>query len=436
MLDSAMMKKSSSGSFTSLFVNFVRWIFLLYLAGQIFFGREWSVISVGPVYTTDVTLLFLWLGVFLLFLTRRKKRELPFKMHMWAILLVAFLQLLHGLLIYNNTMMSLRQFAPFIYLTFAWALFYIYSQEKDIRKLLKFIFYCSALSVVAHVSGFSFAEYSIGHYSVWGVAVFIGLYLYGCAARRMEKRLITIGLITNLLGIFSVPVRGAWIALLLTLLFCGLMWGKSSRKKINGRVIRNSMLGLLIFVGVIFLASMINPEFESRVSSLFSIGQSISGEGGNSASEKNTEWRYLVWSDMFNAYLKQPILGYGFGDKFMPPTIVALGWGTGDSDFLDPHNSHLHFLYMLGSIGFLVFEFFFVRLVIRFINVLNQPAISDASKMLIISLLGSVGYIFLLANFEVVFESPYMVVYMWICLGLLFSAEKIAQKNLYSIRCA
>lgn len=429
MDDNIVMRNSSSNSLTSLFVNFARWAFLLYLAGQIFFGREWSVISIGPVYTTDITLLFIWLGTFLLFLTGKAARKLPFKIHMWVILLVAFFQLFHGLLIYDNAMMSLRQFAPFLYLTFAWALFYIYSNEEDIRKLLKVIFYCSALSVFVRISGFSPDGYSIGHYSVWGVAVFIGLYLYYSSIRRMEKRLIALGLITNLLGIFSVPVRGAWISLLLTLLFCGLIWMKSTRKKNSGRLIKNGMLGLLVFMGVIIAATMINPDFESRVASIFSIGQAISGDSAGSEASTNTEWRYLVWSDMFEAYLQKPIFGYGFGDKFMPPTILALGWGTGDSDFLDPHNSHLHFLYMLGLIGFLVFEIFFVRLVIRYIKVLRQTAISEKSKMLIISLLGATIYIFVLANFEVVFESPYMVIYMWISLGLLFSAEKISKSE-------
>ncbi|MFZ2170326.1 MAG: O-antigen ligase family protein [Methylococcaceae bacterium] len=429
MRDSMAMRNTSSFSLTSLCIGFVRWIFMIYLGVLIFYGREWTVIHVGPVYTTDITLLVMWLGSFLL--AGNSSRKFPFRIHLWAIFFVAFFQLLHGFLIYDNVIMTLRQFAPFLYLSFAWVLFKLYSSVDSVRRLLKFIFFCSALSVAVKIADFSPDGLLIGHYSVWGVATFIGVYLYYSANRRMEKRFVAAGLITNILGIFSVPVRGAWIALVLTLLFCGWVWVKKIQRKVSAKFIRNSVVGILVFMGIILVASMINPDFESRIASILNLGKSVTEGAGNSVAENNTKWRWLLWVDMFEAYLEKPIFGYGFGDKFMPQTIVAMGWGTGESDFMDPHNSHLHFLYMLGLIGFLVFELFFVRLVIRYIKVLRQSAISESSKMLILSMLGAVIYIFLLANFEVVFESPYMVVYMWIALGLLFSAEKSAQRELH-----
>lgn len=405
----------------------LRWLLGIYLCGLIFFSRQWANIAIGPIYITDVTLLVMFLSALVMYPYRVGMPKLPLRMHLWLIFIVAFIQFLHGLVSYNDVMMSLRQFAPFVYILFAWTLFHLYSNVADMLGLLKLIFYGSAASVIIRTMGFSVDDYPIGHYCGWGVAIFAGYYLYFSAIRSKEKFIVFVGLFVNLIGMFSVPVRGAWIALLLATLFSGALWFKFIRKKINSGVVKNLIVIVLIFLGVIVVASALNPDFQNRIASLLNLGQSISGEAANSGAETNTAWRYLVWVDMFDAYLQKPIFGYGFGDKFMPQTIVALGWGTGDSDFLDPHNSHLHYLYMLGLLGFVVFELFFVRLILRYVRVLRQSVIPDSRKMLIISTLGAVIYILLLANFEVVFESPYMVVYLWISLGLLFSAEKSAR---------
>lgn len=43
---------------------------------------------------------------------------------------------------------------------------------------------------------------------------------------------------------------------------------------------------------------------------------------------QNIKWRLYVWKDIINETLKKPFLGWGFGKKFVPPTIVELGWGA------------------------------------------------------------------------------------------------------------
>jgi O-antigen ligase len=114
-----------------------------------------------------------------------------------------------------------------------------------------------------------------------------------------------------------------------------------------------------------------------------------------------------------------PILGFGFGRKFISQETLSLGYTTGTMEgWVEAHNIFLSFLYKTGFLGlgsFLIIIVSFFRKVIRFLRVCMEENI----KMIVIGLSCCIVYILVLSATEVIIEVPYFGSILWIIMGLI-----------------
>jgi O-antigen ligase len=122
---------------------------------------------------------------------------------------------------------------------------------------------------------------------------------------------------------------------------------------------------------------------------------------------------------MFSEVLSKPILGFGFGSKFISGNTILGGWSVGTSQgWVEAHNYFLSFLYRSGFLGlgsfiFIIVNFF--RYTFRFLRNCKEQII----KLMIISLMSCIIYILVLGMLEVVLEVPYMGSFLWIIMGIV-----------------
>lgn len=140
----------------------------------------------------------------------------------------------------------------------------------------------------------------------------------------------------------------------------------------------------------------------------------------------NIKWRLVIWKDMILEWSKQPFIGYGFGNHFYSTSLKNSNW-VGALTSIDPHNSHIHILYMLGGIGYILFIAFFIA-VFRDYIIKTKHETNITKQAFYISMLGGMLFILILANFEVVLESPYMVIFLWLWMGLLLQTGNNKQE--------
>lgn len=383
------------------------------------------------IYTTEFFLLVTSIIAILIIWQTKELPKMPKAIWFFTILVFvwACFELIYGLITNHNPVYSLRQFAPFLYLFLIPIVIYSFKTKKDINLLLTVVFITAILDGIIKL----LAHITLGHYISIGIAALIGLYLYLDASAQRYKYLILLGYFILAITIFNFPTRGLWVGFIAALLVYLILYVINNRTR-AAAIFISTILGMTIIGAVCgVLLAKNDTDIITRIPFLNTINF------GNSpviipSSQTNIQWRLYVWGDMLEEYLKKPILGYGFGHKFFSKKINELHWG-GDIDDsyhvwdgknknigLDPHNSHLHILYMMGIIGFILFELFFLSIFIYFLRGSNQSLLTNA-------VLSGILFILVLANFEVVLESPYMVIYLWLFVGLILTTLNLKPEN-------
>jgi O-antigen ligase len=151
----------------------------------------------------------------------------------------------------------------------------------------------------------------------------------------------------------------------------------------------------------------------------------------------NNRWRILCWKDIIEESLQKPALGWGFGRKFIPPSIAKLGWGGSwrsinyggnQMGFQDPHNSYLSVLHRTGLIGLGVFIFLMLYFVYKTIRFIMSSADNTNAFMVIASLLIFI-FINILSLFMVVLEGPFLGIFCWLAMGFVEAIMNIEKKT-------
>jgi O-antigen ligase len=117
-------------------------------------------------------------------------------------------------------------------------------------------------------------------------------------------------------------------------------------------------------------------------------------------------------------YLERPVLGWGFGRKFLAEETFRMGWNTGLADnWVSTHNYLISFLYMTGIPGLISFLLIISYYFTRNLQFLKHQE-DEKYKMQVRAFLGCAFYILVLGLFEVVLEIPYQGVFLWVFLAL------------------
>ncbi len=407
-------------------ITFNKIIIITYFVLLTLFGISFAKFQILPfIYTTEF---FLFISSIITILIIWQTKQLPeIPKTIWIPTILVFLwacfELIYGLIINHNFVYSLRQFAPFLYISLIPIIIYSFRDKKDINLLLMVIFTAGVLDGMIKV----LANISIGHYSSIGIAALIGLYLYFNTSAPKYRYLILICYFILTITIFNFPTRGLWIAFIAAILMYLVLYYIQNKSKTTSISI-SIILSITIIGGLlgVFLAKD-STDILNRIPILNNATTSNTTSNTVTTASNNIKWRLYVWRDMIEECSHKPILGYGLGHRFFSKTINQLHWGgyIGDTDVyktqytgLDPHNSHLHIFYMMGIIGFVLFESLFLFIFIHFLRGINRSLLTNI-------LLSGILFILVLANVEVVLESPYMVIYLWLFVGLILVGKNI-----------
>jgi hypothetical protein len=167
----------------------------------------------------------------------------------------------------------------------------------------------------------------------------------------------------------------------------------------------------------------------STIPSPMAIGQTSTRAATDATGNaENQDWRLAFWKELLRRTAHQPLFGAGFGK---PANFVWRGTvydaRVGDAanpfDVTPPHNSFVNMLYRLGAFGFVPF----LALVILGLAgaVRCRRAVDEEWGMRIIGVAACFVFTIVIACFNGALEGPYMSVFFWTLLGLLFVIPRV-----------
>ncbi len=438
--------------FDKLVSGFCYFLILFLIVSYSISPKLFSKISINigvPLYTTELVILIITLLLFLKTLANDGKMivNVPLKLEFALFYLIFLISLFTGLFLYEDSAFVLRQSALFYYSIFYFLIIFILGDIENLLKL-KFIFWIFFASVNFMALKFLVSVFGINLFRIIGVTIkglgsggyfYIALLLIIeiSLLMYMKKSIFTVVLIIDigfLLAVIALyGVRGSWVALIAALLFFWIVVGVTPGLK---RILHNFNMVLLSIVIIAVLAGMF--IYIHNISASYGLMTKIKREflslfdvflGNLSSSESatrwrvnanlNTIWRLINWNEMFRDIIIRPVLGFGFGNKFISYSTINLGWTTGLKEgWVESHNYLLSFLYRSGFLGlgsfiFIIVSFF--RRVFRFL----RNCLDEKIKVIIAGLISCIIFILVLGLLEVVLEVPYMGSFLWIIMALI-----------------
>lgn len=420
----------TTGVFTILGVSAIfsrYWSFLLFSTAMVLYTRTFSHLNAG-IYVTEFYMGMFLLSMLLSLIVHNKinLKVPPFSRLFACLGIIALVSLCRGLLIFDDVAYVFRQAAILYYAAFYFIVFYIFDSIRKIR-----IFFMCVLCAVFSVALIRSLNLhpgflgNIGEYAYFFESlVFVFLLSWLMSGRKVLLNwffvLVAILLFWEVLMSYA---RAAWIGLTGVLL-CALLlsFREKIADRISGRIIVAGMCMIIIIMP--FLLTMRTLPGDSLIAEAASISPFSTRE---STSLNNTRWRLYVWKDILKETAKKPLLGYGFGKAFIPPTIVKLGWGGSwqVKGFQDPHNSFLSVFHRTGIVGLGLLLYLIISFTIstmRSIRSMRDTEIARYMFGLLLCMMCIIG----ISTFMVVLEGPYLGIFFWVIMGLIASLERIS----------
>ena len=253
----------------------------------------------------------------------------------------------------------------------------------------------------------------------------------------MKKNILTVIFFIDIFLLLAATafygVRGDWIALMAALLFLWIIVGTTPGLKrvlhnynmvILSSVIIITLIGLYIYMYNIGTSHNLFLKMKREFLSIFDIflgnlSDSESATRWRVNANLSAMWRLINWNEMFRDVLSKPLLGFGFGNKFLSYSTIALGWTTGIREgWVESHNYLLSFLYRSGFLGlgsFILIIVSFFKKVFRFL----RNCMDERIKIIIAGLTSCIIFILVIGLMEVALEIPYMGSFLWIIMGFI-----------------
>lgn len=419
-------------------INHKYFLLLVLILGFALFARGFAHLGIEigglPLYITEAVL-FATAGILLLdkFAGGDKVnylKTIPLKKEFAFFYLIGFAALVRGF-IYYTPALTLRHSALFYYSIFYFLMPILFNNLRRVELLFKLFFVASIVILVATLLKINpklnvYGGLGDFNYLYLSLAVIVESFYFASLKNRTYKILLLAVIFLQLSVLLTGKVRGAWIALSVSMLFFLYLSSRMGKLK---KAMRK--LFVLVIVGCIVLVTVtasikptvFNEVKTKAVSAVFFYR--MQGEAANSV-----RWRLFVWRDMLREFSKKPVFGWGFGRAFLSPTVEALGWEHGARDgWIDPHNSHLNIAYKTGIIGYLVFLLIMVKFLKRTMRFLLRMREDNKTKLYIGALLTCSVNVLVLSLFAVVLEGPYMGSFLWIAVGLIVALENVYKKK-------
>lgn len=429
--------------YNNLAENLGYYFILFLMVGFSLSPKDFSKLGISfsgiTIYITEIIIVAIFILLYLKIIFNDGKLILktPMKLEFALFYSIFLISLFTGLFLYNDFAFVLRQSALFYYSIFYFLVILVLNDIDSLLKL-KFIFLLLFISVNViavylflnffHINlldmiGFRYLGLAGERYFYIALLLVFEVVYLTFIRRSAFTVILLISIIMLLFVSFILSVRGSWIAVLIAVLSAWIFLGATpglKRELRNFNLLVLSLVVIIIILGLLvyFKKIAIDPYFfkqiKGEILSLFNIYTR-----DNTTPTVNTTWRLATWKEMFSEIKNMPILGFGFGRKFISQETLSLGYTTGTMEgWVEAHNIFLSFLYKTGFLGlgsFLIIIVSFFRKVIRFLRVCMEENI----KMIVIGLSCCIVYILVLSATEVIIEVPYFGSILWIIMGLI-----------------
>lgn len=412
-------------------------VLLLTITGLATFFGNFAHISIPPndtaIYLTEACICFCVTAVLYLFFStdRHEFTAMPLQLEFFIFGILFLASFIKGIFIYSDVMYVIRQSALFYYSIFFFLTPVLLDSFARVRIFLKLIFILYCIIPIATL--LNFHHFGIGSFSYFVSSItliFESIYI-NLIKNALQKYVFLFAILIQLAVVILTQARAAWMGLFAAVLFLVFLLSKRyfSIKQISLTVkyfiISFSFIMLIMLVFKPAIIHSLSNEFLS----IFLINNNKSAAD---ISVTNAKWRLYVWKDILKESMEKPILGWGFGKKFIPETVMALNWGGSWQDpkklFQDPHNSYLSFLHSTGFLGLFSFLFIIFSFFKRYLNFLKQMKDGEL-KMLVLSCLTAIVFVLGTSFFMVILELPYLGISLWFLMGLTVSLENIYRKK-------
>jgi len=337
--------------FSKLTDNFNYFLILFLTIGYSISPKLFSKTNINfgiPIYITELVIFFISLFLILKIFLNDGKFIIgaPLRLEFMLFYLFFLISLFTGLFLYKDFAFVLRQSALFYYSIFYFLVILTFSDINNLSKL-KLIFWLFFIT-----TNFMAFKYFI---SIFGISFFnmIGITIEGMGGSGyfyisllliietgflmyMKKSVFTAIFFIDVVFLMATSVlysvRGSWVAAAAAFIFLWIfIWITPGLKRVlnNFNIVLLSSILIIMFLGLFVYIYRINSSLNLFVKikrEFLSIFDVFSGNLSSADTATrwrlnanlNTIWRLTTWKEMFSDILMKPVLGFGFGNKFLP----------------------------------------------------------------------------------------------------------------------
>ena len=230
--------------------------------------------------------------------------------------------------------------------------------------------------------------------------------------RFKHKSLTTLIMIIWLGGIAMSLMRHLWLAFLAGLIVTLLLVPITNRKNLIRLSIKSGLLIITLMIVAVLLVNIFSLDnFSQSLNNSYRIINERMASIFTSSGDTSINWRLNFWQSAKNAWLKNPIMGLGFGQK-LP---LELGdWQTFE-EIRNIHNSPLAIAIQMGLIGIALFGLFLLAELLAGFKYIFK---NEELKPYYLGLLSAIVAVLVASLFQPYLETNLTGIFFWILLGL------------------
>ena len=409
-------------SLTSIY----KYTFLSFIFLNCIFYRDFSYVSLGGVYITELYLVisavFFSLIIFLrreVFLSRESLLWLLF--FIWSSVL---------LFQDNGSLLEFkaREYATIVYSVFFLITIIILNSEKSCLDTVFIICVAAFISMLyifmKSILGLGYGETTTesviryGNYEFVGIILLYSIFLEKILNHKVRVFNLLIVIACVFVVVFFIVHRSASLALIVSsvvLYFFRKNDLKSQKKKFY-------LFCVVFSLGLMFVFSGVAQQVIARTVNMFSF---------DVVNDPNVSWRILVWLKVFQSMgFWEWVHGVGWGYKF--PEFMMGERSYSVDGLVGIHNSIIFVFFHTGLIGVGLVLALIYKVYSKAIKLLNSHQGSPLWGLTLSLLSAHIG-VLVFSLFNVVLEGPYMSIIFWIYLGLIANLSYLMERETFLI---
>lgn len=213
-------------------------------------------------------------------------------------------------------------------------------------------------------------------------------------------------------GILGSMMRHLWIGLFISLLFLYFILPKKNKLVFKRALNKYFLIMLMLFIFVFYLMALFpHSELNKSSAEVFGVVKNRI-TSTTDIYDESILWRNAVWHSTLGEYIKNPILGLGFGKK----VFIEIGSYKDLVEIRNIHNSFIALLVQMGILGAGIF-IFFIGKIIR--NALKEVCAGNDSNIFRLATLSVLVFYLIVFMFQPYLETNLLGIFFWINLGIL-----------------